>query len=100
VFTWNGATLSTRRLDPGLGFLTSSSWNPRAVIPARHARFRAFARAHPRPTRADLLEFHAQADDPRGTPWAICMARDDARTVSTTAVDVGPSGVAMRYRAR
>jgi uncharacterized protein with NRDE domain len=100
VFTWNGATLSTRRLDPGLGFLTSSSWNPRAVIPARHARFRAFARTHPRPTRADLLEFHAQADDPRGTPWAICMARDDARTVSTTAVDVGPSGVAMRYRAR
>ena len=92
--------LSARRLDPRLGFLTSSSWNPRAVIPARHARFRAFARAHPRPTRADLLAFHAQADDPRGTPWAICMARDDARTVSTTVVDVGPSGVAMRYRAR
>ena len=43
-----------RRLDPRLGFLTSSSWNPRAVIPARHARFRAFARRHPRPTRADL----------------------------------------------
>ena len=42
VFTWNGATLTTRRLDPRLGFLTSSSWNPRAVIPARHARFRAF----------------------------------------------------------
>ena len=100
VFTWNGATLSTRRLDPGLGFLTSSSWNPRAVIPARHARFRAFARAHPRPTRADLLAFHAQADDPRGTPWAVCMSRDDARTVSTTVVDVGTSGVAMRYRAR
>ena len=40
------ATLSTR---PGSirasGFLTSSSRNPRAVIPARHARFRAFARA-------------------------------------------------------
>ena len=89
-----------RRLDPRLGFLTSSSWNPRAVIPARHARFRAFARRHPRPTRADLTAFHAQADDPRGTPWAICMARDDARTVSTTVVDVGPSGVAMRYRAR
>ena len=38
------STLSARRLDPRLGFLTSSSWNPRAVIPARHARFRAFAR--------------------------------------------------------
>ena len=100
VFTWDGAVLRARRLDPRFGFLTSSSWNPRAVIPARHARFRAFARAHRRPTRADLLAFHARADDPRGTPWAICMARDDARTVSTTVADVGPSGVAMRYRAR
>jgi hypothetical protein len=100
VFTWNGATLSTRRLDPRLGFLTSSSWNARAVVPARHARFRAFARAHPRPTRADLLGFHAQADDPRGTPWAICMSRDDARTVSMTVVEVTAAGVAMRYRAR
>ena len=99
VFTWNGLVLRARQLDPRLGFLTSSSWNPGAVIPSRHARFRAFARRHPKPTRADLLTFHAQADDPRGTPWAICMARDDARTVSTTVVDVGPSGVAMRYRA-
>jgi hypothetical protein len=70
------------------------------VVPARHARFRAFARAHPRPTRADLLGFHARADDPRGTPWAICMSRDDARTVSMTVVEVTAAGVAMRYRAR
>ena len=99
VFTWDGARLSTRRLDPRLGFLTSSSWQPRAVIPARHARFRAFARAHPRPTRADVLAFHACASDPRGTPWAICMSRDDARTVSLTVVEVTTGGVTMRYRA-
>jgi Transport and Golgi organisation 2 len=98
VFTWNGATLSARRLGSRLGFLTSSSWNPRAVIPARHARFRAFARRHPRPTRADLLAFHAQADDPRGAPWAIRMSRDDARTVSVTVVEVTTAGVSMRYR--
>jgi Transport and Golgi organisation 2 len=99
AFTWNGATLSAHRLDPNLGFLTSSSWNARAVVPARHARFRAFARAHRRPTRDDLLGFHAQAGDPRGTPWAICMSRDDARTVSVTAVEVTMAGVSMRYRA-
>src|SRR4051812_25946801 len=99
VFTWDGAGLSARRLDPRLGFLTSSSWNPRAVIPARHARFRAFARAHPRPTRADLVAFHAGASDPRGTPWAICMSRDDARTVSLTVVEVTTAGTTMRYRA-
>jgi hypothetical protein len=99
AFTWTGATLSSRRLDPHGGFLTSSSWNPRAVIPARQARFRAFLRAHPRPTRADLVAFHQRATDPRGTPWAICMSRDDARTVSLTVVEVGPAGVSMRYRA-
>jgi hypothetical protein len=98
VFTWDGAALRARRLDPRLGFLTSSSWKPSAVIPARHARFRAFARRHPRPTRADLTAFHAQADDPRGTPWAIRMSRDDARTVSVTVVEAGPSGASMRYR--
>jgi hypothetical protein len=91
--------LTARRLDAPLGFLTSSSWNPRAVIPARQARFRAFARAHPRPTRADLLAFHERADDPRGTPWAIRMSRDDACTVSRTVVEVTASGVSMRYRA-
>ena len=99
VFTWDGAGLSGRQLDPRLGFLTSSSWNARAVIPARHARFRAFARAHPRPTRADLVAFHAGASAPRGTPWAICMSRDDARTVSLTIVEVTTAGPTMRYRA-
>jgi hypothetical protein len=100
VFTWNGVSLTSRRLDPRRGFLTSSSWNPRAVIAARQARFRRFARDHRQPTRADLVAFHARADDPRGTPWAICMARADARTVSTTVVEAGRAGVSMRYRAR
>lgn len=99
AFTWNGATLSARRLDPDLGFLTSSSWNARAVVSARHARFRGFARAHPSPTRPDLLGFHQQTENPRGTPWAICMSRDDARTVSLTVVEVTTAGVSMRYRA-
>jgi hypothetical protein len=100
AFTWNGVSLTARRLDPRRGFLTSSSWNPRAVVAARQARFRRFVRDHRQPTRADLLAFHARTDDPRGTPWAICMAREDARTVSTTVVEAGPAGVSMRYRAR
>ncbi len=98
VFTWNGASLTARRLDPRRGFLTSSSWNARAVVASRQARFRAFVRRHPRPTRGDLLAFHAGADDPRGTAWAIRMARPDACTVSTTLVDAGAAGVTMRYR--
>ena len=100
AFTWNGGSLTARRLDARRGFLTSSSWNARAVVAARQASFRRFARDRRQPTRADLLGFHARTDDPRGTPWAICMAREDARTVSTTVVDAGPEGVSMRYRAR
>jgi hypothetical protein len=101
VFTWNGAVLTIRRLDPELGLLTSSSWNPRRVIPARQAGFRAFRRAHPSPTRTDLQTFHEQTTDRRGPAWAICMARDDARTVSTTVVEVGARGaVTMAYRGR
>lgn len=100
VFTWDGSRLSHRRPEPALGFLTSSSWNPRAVVPARRARFRAFARQHGgRPTPEALARFHQDADDPRGSAWAIRMARDDARTVSTTVVDAGPAGVSIRYRA-
>jgi hypothetical protein len=92
--------LTARRLDPRRGFLTSSSWNSRAVVASRQARFRRFARDHRQPTSADLLAFHACSDHPRGTSWAICMAREDACTVSTTLVEAGPAGVSMRYRAR
>ena len=99
VFTWNGVALTTRRLDPRVGFLTSSSWNPRAVIPARHARFRAFLRAHRSPSRGDLVAFHNDASDARGGAWAICMSREEACTVSMTVVEVTPAGVRMRYRA-
>jgi hypothetical protein len=99
VFTWNGATLSTRPLNPRAGFVTSSSWKGGAVIPARHGRFRAFLRTHPTPTRDDLLAFHRQRDDPRGPPWAICMARDDACTVSRTLVEWRAGRVSMSYRA-
>jgi hypothetical protein len=101
VFTWNGVRLAARRLDARLGFVTSSSWNARAVLPARHRRFRAFTRDHGgAPSRAALEAFHARTDDPLGAPYAICMRRDDARTVSTTIVDAGPAGVVMRYRSR
>jgi hypothetical protein len=100
VFTWHGVAPAARRLDPRLGLLTSSSWKPRQVIPARQARFRALRAAHGAPARDALIAFHDEASDPRGPAWAICMARDDARTVSTTIVDVSPAGVAMDYRAR
>jgi uncharacterized protein with NRDE domain len=100
VFTWDGRRLRSRALAAVAGFLTSSSWNSRRVIAARQARFRRFLRAHPAPSRADLETLHGEATDPRGTAWAICMARDDARTVSRTVVDATGVPPTMTYRAR
>jgi hypothetical protein len=99
VFTWTGAALSSRRLDPQVGFLTSSSWNPRAVIPARHARFRAFRRAVGTPTRGHLIAFHDQAEAAHGPAYAVRMSRADARTVSRTVVEWRAGRVSMAYRA-
>ena len=99
VFTWNGVALTGRRLDPRVGFLTSSSWNPRGVIPARHARFRAFRRTVGVPTRAELIAFHDQAETARGPAYAVRMARADARTVSRTVVEWYAGRVSMAYRA-
>ena len=99
VFTWTGAALSSRRLDPQVGFLTSSSWNPRAVIPARQARFRAFRRAVGTPTRAALIAFHDGGKAARGPAYAVCMSRADARTVSRTVVEWRAGRVSMAYQA-
>jgi hypothetical protein len=99
VFTWNGRRLTSRALPAGAGFLTSSSWNSRRVIAARQARFRRFLRSRPSPTGTDLEALHTETTDPRGTAWAICMARDDARTVSRTTVVVTADGPRMTYRA-
>ena len=97
VYTWNGRRLTSRRLRGRAGFLTSSSWNPSSVIQARHARFRALRRAHPSPTRAELVAFHRQAADGRGPAWAVCMWRNDARTVSLTVVEARAGRVRMVY---
>jgi hypothetical protein len=99
VFTWTGAALSSRRLDPQVGFLTSSSWNPRGVIAARQAQFRAFRRAAGRPTLAALIAFHDQAASARGPGYAVRMSRADARTVSRTVVEWRAGRVSMAYQA-
>lgn len=98
VFTWTGAVLTARRLRPRLGFITSSSWRPESVIPARHARFRARWRDD-LPTSTDLVAFHDGAQHARGSAYAVRMSREDARTVSRTVVEVRGGQVSMDYRA-
>jgi hypothetical protein len=83
VFTWDGTSLMRRRLAPRtIGMLTSSSWNTAAVVTSRHAIFRRWLKTHAHPTLTELEAFHRETRHIHGPAWAVCMSRDDARTVS------------------
>ena len=45
----------------------------------------------------DLEAFHRDSRNPRGGPWAVCLTRDDARTVSLTTVRVTRSRAIMTH---
>lgn len=48
-------------------------------------------------TLADLHALHSSHEPSKG-PFSLCMHREDARTVSSTALSVGPHAAAMTYR--
>jgi len=86
VLTWNGRRLARRRLDGDVGFVTSSSWNTRSVTAGRRALFRKWWRHHLAPGLDAMRDFHSDPTHPRGSAWAVCMSRDDARSVSLNTV--------------
>lgn len=101
VFTWNGETISQRRCDANHpGMLTSSSWNTASVVAARHAAFRAWLGNHQSPGLPDHLAFHKQSTHPRGGAWAVCMSRDDARSVSLNTITIIGTRATMTHQLR
>jgi hypothetical protein len=100
MFTWDGRRLVRRALDSGLAFVTSSSWNTRAVTAARQALFRKWRLTHPTPNPAKMRGFHGDAAHSRGSPWAVCMSREDARSVSLNTVRVTPRRAVMTQQFR
>ncbi|MEZ5384808.1 MAG: NRDE family protein [Prosthecobacter sp.] len=86
IFTWDGKKLTRKRHDDDAGFITSSSWNTKAVTASRQGMFRAWLRRNPTPTMAAMRAFHCLPTHPRGSAYAVCMWRPDARSVSLNTV--------------
>lgn len=100
ILTWDGRRLLRRSLDVKEGFVTSSSWNTRAVTAARQALFRKWRLTYPTPNPGKMRDFHGDAAHSRGSPWAVCMSRDDARSVSLNTVRVTPRRAVMTQQFR
>ncbi|MFP4351708.1 MAG: NRDE family protein [Puniceicoccaceae bacterium] len=95
VARWDGRVLETATADEGSLPLTTSSWNPDEVLPARRRLFREIA-GNP-PALGELLDFHSLHLDGRPA-HGPAMIRSDAHTRSLTVVRIGRTDVSMRHQ--
>lgn len=86
IFTWNGKRLSRNEMQGDTEFITSSSWHPQAVTDVRHEMFRRWLQDNPSPELEAMIQFHSMMGHPRGGAFAVCMNREDARSVSMNTV--------------
>jgi hypothetical protein len=93
---WQGAQLTRRRDGDGIPLLTSSSYAPEVVLPARMGRFWSFVRSVEDVRAENLSAYHQQHDTSAGAN-SVLMRRSDACTRSTTHVRLDREGVWMRY---
>lgn len=100
LFTWNGRQISRETLRGDCGFITSSSWNSAAVRAVRHILYRQWRETAPSGDLAAMVEFHSVATHPKGQAWAICMSREDARSVSLNMIRVTDAQVEMTQQDR
>lgn len=77
---------------------TSSGLGDHVVEPPRRELFEGWFSADPSAWPAEQDAFHRQCRPDRGE-LGVCMAREDARTVSLTAVEVHSRAVRMTYHA-
>lgn len=101
VITWDGNNFSQQHNDENyIGMLTSSSWNTSSVVTARHREFRQWIKSHPTPDLSAHLAYHTNSFHKRGSAWAVCMSREEARSVSLNAITVSGSNAAMTHQLR
>jgi hypothetical protein len=96
VAGWNGVALDAAELDAAAGLLCSSSLGDERVTATRGAVWERH--------RAGATSFDAAAHDafhrdhaPEPSAWSVCMHRDDAQSVSFTAVEIGGGVVRLAY---
>jgi hypothetical protein len=94
VAGWNGVALDAEPLDAGAGLLCSSSLGDARVTATRGAVWARF-RAEPFGERTQR-DFHRD-HSPQPSAWSVCVHRDDAQSVSFTAVEIGGGAVRFAY---
>ena len=77
--------------------LTSSSFDLPGVLAARSEHFARLRAEHGRIDEPLLRRFHA-SHLPAPSAYSTCMHREDAQTVSFTAIAVSPDGIHLAYR--
>jgi hypothetical protein len=96
VVEWTGEYLG---IDKGADLrmpLISSSYNPFGVQAMRRALLRSMVQQAGM-LDADLLERYHRSHEPMIGPYAVCMHRDDAATVSLSIITVAASRVSFVY---
>lgn len=95
VAGWDGATLGVGELASDRGLLCSSSLgDDRATAMRGRAWSRWLADAERSVDRHRA--FHAD-HEPAPSAWSVCMHRDDARSVSLTAIEMTPDEIRLAY---
>ena len=96
VSRWSGSTLVVDPAASPSSLLTSSSFDPDAVVASRTAVHREFLRTSRGRDGETLDRFHRD-HSPERSHRSVCMHRDDASTVSFTRIAVCRDAVLVHY---
>jgi hypothetical protein len=96
VAGWDGARFDAADLDAAQGLLCSSSLGDERVTAARSAVWAERRGALAAWSAAQHHDFHRD-HTPEPSAWSVCMHRDDAQSVSLTAVELGRDEVRLAY---
>lgn len=94
---WDGATATSFPLDADALPLTSSGRDADGVARSRRGTLARLAARHGGLTRAALDAFHRSHHPDRG-PYSPCMHREEAKTVSLTAITVQGTAIQLSYQ--
>jgi hypothetical protein len=96
VAGWDGAGLDAAGLDTDAGLLCSSSLGDERVTATRGAVWQSQRLAAPDWDGERHGDFHRD-HTPEPSAWSVCMHRDDAQSVSLTAVEIGRREIRLTY---
>jgi hypothetical protein len=96
VAGWDGARIDFDEVEAAEGLLCSSSLGDERVTGTRGAVWAARRAAAARWTAERHRDFHRD-HTPGPSAWSVCMHRDDAQSVSLTAVELTRDEIRLAY---